>query len=105
MKQMLVEHALPEEQPGRGGRRGPARSVTVNLAESPLGWLRARAMISPRQLEAGEKLRRDWEQAGLGPKVTMEWAAPARDKAARRAPPPLHPTVRQAAARGGSTRR
>ena len=56
-------------------------------------------MISARQLEAGEKLRADWEQAGYGPKVTMEWGQPARDKASRRAPPPLHPTVRQTAAR------
>lgn len=99
MKQVLAERALPQDACAGGARRRPSRSVTVNLAESPLAWLRSRAMISARQLEAGEKLRRDWEQAGLGPKVTMEWAAPARDKASRRAPPPLHPTVRQAAAR------
>ena len=29
----------------------------------------------------------------------MDWSSTARDKASRRAPPPLHPTVRQAAAR------
>jgi hypothetical protein len=98
MKRMLVERPLPRVGSARVGRRGAPRSVTVNLAESPIGWLRARAMISARQLEAGEKLRRDWEQAGYGPKVTMDWAAPARDKASRRSPPPLHPTVRQAAA-------
>ena len=51
----------------RGGR-------TVNVAESPLGWLRARGLISPRQFEAGERLRGDWERAQLGPRVTMRWA-------------------------------
>jgi len=51
-----------------GGRR-----VTVNLAESALGWLAARGLVSPRQLEAGERLRADWELAELGPRVTMRW--------------------------------
>lgn len=101
MKQMLAEMSLPGGAPiaAGAGRRRPGRSVTINLAESPLAWLRARSMISQRQLEAGEKLRRDWEQAGFGPKVTMDWDKPARDRAARRAPPPLHPSDRQAAAR------
>lgn len=53
---------------GWGGRR-----VTVNVAESPLAWLRARAMIDPRQFEAGERLRGDYETAQLGPRVTMRW--------------------------------
>ena len=98
MKRMLAERALPRNGDAQAPR-GPGRSVTVNLAESPLSWLGARGLISARQIEAGEKLRRDWEQAGLGPRVTMDWDKPARDKAARRAPPPIHPTDRQAAAR------
>ena len=60
MKQVLAERDFPQEVgAGNAPQRSP-RSVTVNLAESPLAWLRARAMISARQLEAGEKLRRDW---------------------------------------------
>lgn len=51
-----------------GGRR-----VTVNLAESPLGWLRARGMVSDRQYAAGEQLRTDYETAQLPPRVTMRW--------------------------------
>src|SRR5436190_646145 len=98
MNRMLAERVLPQGEARKATRR-PGRNVTVNLAESPLGWLRARSLISARQLDAGEKLRADWEQAGYGPKVTMEWGQPARDKASRRAPPPLHPTVRQTAAR------
>ena len=57
----------------RGGRA--ARSVTVNLAESPLGWLYARGHVSRRQLDAGEVLRNDWERAQLAPRVTMTWDA------------------------------
>ena len=57
----------------RGAR--PARSVTVNLAESPLGWLFARGLVSQRQFDAGERLRCDWERAQLAPRVTMAWDA------------------------------
>lgn len=57
----------------KGGRA--ARSVTVNLAESPLGWLYARGHVSRRQLDAGEVLRSDWERAQLAPRVTMTWDA------------------------------
>jgi hypothetical protein len=51
----------------------PARSVTVNMAESPLGWLFARGFVSQRQFDAGERLRSDWERAQLAPRVTMAW--------------------------------
>ena len=57
---------------GLGRRRG--RSVTVNVAESPLGWLKARGLVTPRQFEAGERLRADYERACLGPSVTMRWS-------------------------------
>lgn len=64
------------------------RSVTMNMAESPLGWLFARGFVSRRQFNAGERLRADWERAQLAPRVTMSWdAAPVsrgRGGAARR---------------------
>ena len=75
---ILAERALPrdgEERNDRGSKRRRARSVTVNLAESPLGWLHARGHLSDRQLDAGEKLRADWERAHLAPRVTMRWDA------------------------------
>ena len=53
-----------------GGRR-----VTVNLGESPLGWLRSRGLVDARQVEAGERLRADYERAALAPSVTMNWTA------------------------------
>lgn len=79
---ILVERAAPadgeQRAPAKGGRSRPARTVTVNLAESPLGWLKARGLISGRQFDAGEQLRGDWERSELPPSVTMRWdAAPA----------------------------
>lgn len=56
----------------------PRRRVTVNAAESPLSWLRARGLVTPRQFEAGERLRTDYERAALGPSVTMRWSAIGR---------------------------
>jgi hypothetical protein len=46
---------------GQGAR--PVRSVTVNVAESPLGWLFSRGLLTQRQFDAGERLRWDWERA------------------------------------------
>src|SRR6478672_2646722 len=75
MKQQLVERELgiggPTDKAPRRGRR----SVTVNLAESPLTWLHARGHLDDRQLAAGELLRRDWEAAQLSPSLTMRWEA------------------------------
>ncbi len=51
MKRQLVERELTPEGPRRGGGiKGtlPPRTVTVNLAESPLAWLHARGHLSER---------------------------------------------------------
>ena len=69
---LLVERPLPGDSLGPKGKRA-ARSVTVNLAESPLGWLFARGHVTQRQFDAGERLRFDWERGQLGPRVTMTW--------------------------------
>jgi len=53
--------------------RQPRRSVTINAADSPLGWLLAHGHVSQRQYDAGERLRSDWERAQLAPRVTMAW--------------------------------
>ena len=77
---LLEERGLDcEEAPKSRSRRSrPARSVTVNLAESPLGWLHSRGLVNNRQFDAGERLRADWERAQLAPQITMKWdAAPA----------------------------
>lgn len=97
MKRQLVEREWTEVGPGprRTGRSG--RSVTVNLAESPLTWLHARGHLSDRELCAGECLRRDFETAQLAPGVTMRWD-PVRVSGAG-AGGGLHPGERQLAAR------
>lgn len=49
------------------------RTVTVNLAESPLAWLARRGMVTPSQFVASERLRNDFMMAGQAPRVTMRW--------------------------------
>ena len=74
MKQHLVERELTSEGPRRTGGVAPRRrSVTVNLAESPLGWLHARGHLEDRLFAAGERLRADYERAQLAPGVTIRW--------------------------------
>ena len=73
-RRLLSERSIGADVTGpRKGR--PARSVSVNLAESPLGWLFARGHVSRRQLDAGERLRDDWERSQLAPNITMNWDA------------------------------
>ena len=80
----VIDGRLLSERPldrgdGHVRKARPARSRTVNLAESPLGWLHARGHVTQRQFDAGERLRLDWERSQLDPQVTMRWdAAPIR---------------------------
>ena len=75
----LIEKTVFEDDvvspSGRARRASPRRSVTVNVAESPLGWLKARGLVDARKFEAGERLRADYERAALGASVTMRWDA------------------------------
>ena len=103
---LLVERALVDGKvqrgldrlAGSGGRRA-GRTVTVNLAESPLGWLRARNLVTARQFDAGEQLRADWERACIAPSTTMRWEASPPARAARGAHDPAAATVAQLAAK------
>lgn len=98
---LLAERPLPRDGRPAAATRGvrPARTVTVNLAESPLGWLKARGLVSERQFAAGETLRADWELASLAPSVTMRWDAPPPGRSARAAPDPARSTHVQLAAK------
>lgn len=82
------------------GPDGRKHCVTVNLGESPVSWLHARGMLSRRQYDAAETIRRDWERAAMGARVTMNWesaAAPSRTRRGASGVP--DPTLRQLAAR------
>ncbi len=60
----------------------PDGPVEVDLAESPLRWLASRKdaagrpFLSPSEIEAGERFRRDFTLAGLSPRLGATWAAP-----------------------------
>jgi hypothetical protein len=99
---LLGERALPQDGEDRNDRepkRMRARSVTVNLSESPLGWLHARGHLSDRQFDAGEKLRVDWERAYLAPRITMRWDAAPVAGGKRAAPKALEESEAQLAAK------
>jgi hypothetical protein len=75
-RRLLSERSIDGDVPSSNqpNIRGRAiRTVTVNAAESPLGWLFARGFVTQRQFDAGERLRGDWERAQLAPRVTMSW--------------------------------
>jgi hypothetical protein len=74
-QQRLLREQPIESELRAGAGLPPRRSVTINAAESPLGWLFARGLVSERQYDAGERLRCDWERSQLAPRVTMAWDA------------------------------
>lgn len=69
--QQRAEHTVIEA--------GKPRNVLINEAETSLVWLSRRKtasgqpMVSNIQLEAGERLRRDFTLAQMGPRVTTDW--------------------------------
>ena len=76
MQRQLVERELTPEGPRQKHQNGVSRrrrSVTVNVAESPLSWLHAHGHIDQRLYDAGERLRSDYERAQLSPSITMRW--------------------------------
>lgn len=85
-----IEQAIEDPQ-------GRVQTVLVNICESPLAWLYARGHLSERHYLAGDLLRRDWEKAGLGARVTMRWdAAPPNPRTSAGRP---DPTMAQLSAR------
>lgn len=90
MRQQHVEQTIQDPS-------GQMRKVAVNMGESPLSWLHARGHLNERHYVAGEKLRCDWEKAGLGPRVTMRWdASPTAGRGGEGRP---DPTLAQLSAR------
>ena len=73
-----------------GVTRPAATQPRINGEESPLAWLASRKdkdgqpLLSREQFEAGERLRRDFTFAHLGPRVTASWSPVPPDKSSRR---------------------
>jgi len=97
VRQIMAERALPRDGESTGARK--VRSVRVNLAESPLGWLRARGLVSDRQLAAGEALRFDYERGALPQRTVMRWDASPPGKGRRAGAQPGASTLAQIDAR------
>lgn len=57
-------------------------TVEIDLTESPLRWLagrkdaQGRPFLAGPEVEAGERLRRDFTLAGLSPRLGVAWEAP-----------------------------
>jgi len=72
-----AQHAALEKRTLEKG----GRATLVNEAESPLAWLARRKgadgkpFLDPAQIEAGERFRRDVEQAQILQRVTANWEA------------------------------
>ena len=74
-----------DQHQSRGERRvvnmttGEVETIRVNLGESPLGWLSRRKdangnpLLAMEEVEAGERLREDFELAQIGPSVAQDW--------------------------------
>jgi len=91
-KKQHIEQSIEDLQ-------GEMQTVLVNLGESPLLWLRSRGLLSERLYLAGDRLREDWERAGMGARVTMAWDVAPPGGGARSAPRAPDPHIHQLSAK------
>ena len=74
-----AQHQLVGERTLMSPVTGEPETIRVNLAEDPLGWLARRKgpdgkpFLGPVEVEAGEKLRHDFEAAQIAPSVAQDW--------------------------------
>jgi hypothetical protein len=75
----LAQHQLPGERSVVNPATGRPQTLKVNLGEDPIGWLARRkgadgqAFLTPDEVEAGERLRLDFEIAQMGPAIGQDW--------------------------------
>ena len=75
----LAQHQIPGERAVMNPATGEPLTLRINLGENPLGWLArrkgpdGRPFLSPDEVEAGERLRLDFEIAQMGPSVAQDW--------------------------------
>lgn len=74
-----AQHQLAGERAFMNPATGGREALKVNLAEDPLGWLARRKgpdgqpFLGPVEVEAGERLRQDFEAAQMAPSVAQDW--------------------------------
>lgn len=74
-----AQHRLGAARTVANPATGDLETVQVNLGESPLGWLARRRdakgapLLTQAEVEAGERLREDYEMAQMGPKMGQDW--------------------------------
>jgi hypothetical protein len=75
----LGQHQLPGERSVVDPATGRPQMLKVNLGEDPIGWLArrkgadGRPFLTPDEVEAGERLRQDFEIAQMGPSIGQDW--------------------------------
>lgn len=75
----LAQHQLPGERSIKNSDTGRPEMLKVNLGEDPIGWLARRKgadgqpFLTADEVEAGERLRMDFEIAQLGPSIAQDW--------------------------------
>jgi hypothetical protein len=75
----LAQHQLPGERAIMNSATRKTETLRVNLGEEPLGWLSrrkgpdGRPFLTFDEVEAGERLRVDFEMAQMGPSVAQDW--------------------------------
>ncbi len=78
---VLAARGIRVKCAGGPADRPAGSSAGLNASESPLAWLAGRKgpdgnpLISPDMLQAGERLRRDFETGQMGERVTSQWGA------------------------------
>ncbi|MEL7465438.1 MAG: DUF6456 domain-containing protein [Pseudomonadota bacterium] len=74
-----AQHRLNGARTVSNPTTGELETIQVNLGESPLGWLSRRRdasgqpLLTAVEVEAGERLREDYEMAQIGPKLGQDW--------------------------------
>ena len=75
----LAQHQLTGERLVMDPETGKPQTLKVNLGEDPIGWLARRKgadgqpFLTPDEVEAGERLRLDFEIAQMGPSIGQDW--------------------------------
>ncbi len=75
----LAQHREMGERLFADALTGEPEALSVNIGESPIGWLARRKgpdghpFLTPEEVDAAEKLRSDFEAAQIGPSVAQDW--------------------------------